>query len=738
MHLRCELRGHEEDVRGLCVCPLGIISGSRDKTVRIWIESSESEFILEKTLLGHEDFVVPVMWLPPGVIEDFPNGTLAPGSKDRTVIIWNVDEAIIAYHLKGHTQQVTALGLLSDNTLVSASVDGTIRLWQKSVCTGVLTGHEGSVVSLLVLPEDHILSGSIDKTMRLWKNSECISVFAGHSDTVRGLALAPDLGLVSASHDKTLRLWAMDGTCLTEFHGHTEIVYCCAMAPNRKIASGSEDGTARIWDVDGSCLKSIYHPGNIWAIAFLPNNDLITACSDGIIRIFSEDENRLASPDVRQCFDAAVEARREDLLASRKGTLPPGMKIEDPSVLYMPGAKDGDTKIIAEGLGACAYVWSAADSEWKKIGDVLGTQPGELASASKFHDGREWDYVFDVDFEDGAPMKKLCLNKNDNPIEVAERFLIQENLPVAYRDQVVQFIMNNTQMSESLARNADPLTGGSAYQPSASSMPLSESLGAFGEASIMAQLKFSPMRNYLSFNVLKSAQMVGNKLKEFNDQIKAVTETENFALTDQELNELDNLLTKVQNIASGVNVVLAESDLELLTKLIKFPSDKIFPVLDICRILALNKSAERALITAIGDQFDGLIFYLINQYNVSPLGVLGTAMMSLGCHQLSLYLLTNGFLQYGLRSELSNAFLIALESFKASVTSQSKNVRIGFASFVLNLSAHLFMTGKVGPDSEKSQVIPFFINWDVLLVLGLLQSFGDIRTRSSGRWGVNI
>lgn len=104
-----------------------------------------------------------------------------------------------------------------------------------------------------------------------------------------------------------------------------------------------------------------------------------------------------AAPDVRQCFDAAVEARREDLLASRKGTLPAGMKIEDPSVLYMPGTfelslfsvytclgtKDGDTKIIAEGLGACAYVWSSSDSEWKKIGDVLGTQPGELASASK-------------------------------------------------------------------------------------------------------------------------------------------------------------------------------------------------------------------------------------------------------------------------------------------------------------------------------------------------------------------
>ena len=90
-----------------------------------------------------------------------------------------------------------------------------------------------------------------------------------------------------------------------------------------------------------------------------------------------------APPEERQSFEAAVSIRREEILASRKGTLPPGVKVEDPSVLYMPGAKDGDTKIIAEGHGACAYIWSAEDQEWKKMGDVLGTQPGELASASR-------------------------------------------------------------------------------------------------------------------------------------------------------------------------------------------------------------------------------------------------------------------------------------------------------------------------------------------------------------------
>lgn len=54
-----------------------------------------------------------------------------------------------------------------------------------------------------------------------------------------------------------------------------------------------------------------------------------------------------------------------------------------------------------------------------------------------FHKGREWDYVFDVDVADGAPMLKLCMNNGDNPHLVAERFLIENRLPTNYLDQVL-------------------------------------------------------------------------------------------------------------------------------------------------------------------------------------------------------------------------------------------------------------------------------------------------------------
>ena len=41
--------------------------------------------------------------------------------------------------------------------------------------------------------------------------------------------------------------------------------------------------------------------------------------------------------------------------------------------------------------------------------------------------------MFDVDAEEGAPPRKLALNRGDNPYSVAERFLEEQGLPASYR-----------------------------------------------------------------------------------------------------------------------------------------------------------------------------------------------------------------------------------------------------------------------------------------------------------------
>lgn len=41
-------------------------------------------------------------------------------------------------------------------------------------------------------------------------------------------------------------------------------------------------------------MQSIEHPGCVWDAKFLENGDIVTACSDGIVRIWTIDHERTA------------------------------------------------------------------------------------------------------------------------------------------------------------------------------------------------------------------------------------------------------------------------------------------------------------------------------------------------------------------------------------------------------------------------------------------------------------
>lgn len=45
---------------------------------------------------------------------------------------------------------------------------------------------------------------------------------------------------------------------------------------------------------------------------------------------------------------------------SLEGQLPPGLKLEDMSVLQFPGTKDGQIKVVRESNAGMAYSWDAS------------------------------------------------------------------------------------------------------------------------------------------------------------------------------------------------------------------------------------------------------------------------------------------------------------------------------------------------------------------------------------------
>lgn len=45
---------------------------------------------------------------------------------------------------------------------------------------------------------------------------------------------------------------------------------------------------------DGVCVQSIEHPGCVWDAKFMENGDIVTACSDGVVRIWTVNQDYFA------------------------------------------------------------------------------------------------------------------------------------------------------------------------------------------------------------------------------------------------------------------------------------------------------------------------------------------------------------------------------------------------------------------------------------------------------------
>lgn len=85
--------------------------------------------------------------------------------------------------------------------------------------------------------------------------------------------------------------------------------------------------------------------------------------------------------------------------------------VKSPEVLQQPGQRDGQVILVKDAQVVSAYSWSVGESQWKKIGEVVDAAGGvDPSKRVKHSDGKEYDYVFDVDIEDGKPPLKLPYN----------------------------------------------------------------------------------------------------------------------------------------------------------------------------------------------------------------------------------------------------------------------------------------------------------------------------------------
>ncbi|GAX81885.1 hypothetical protein CEUSTIGMA_g9313.t1 [Chlamydomonas eustigma] len=730
-HLRSELRGHDDDVRGCMSCDVGIVTASRDKTIKIWIEEGANSYLNMTTLIGHKDFVGPLAFISHNTLPSFPAGAVISGSRDTTVKVWDPTSGTALATCTGHAYQVAAVAVLPSGEVVSASLDKTVRVWRPidGSSVTVLEGHEGPVLSLAVTPTGEIVSGSGDSTIKLWSGGRCTATLRGHTDTVRALAVFPGLGLVSGSHDLTLRVWDMQGNTLAELLGHTAIIYSVAVhAEKNLIASGSEDGTARLWRPSGECLQVLEHPGCVWDMCFTLEGNLVTGCSDAVARVWTQDPNIKAEEAVLASLTQLLEERQaaiaakgaEGAGAEGAGALPPGLKVVEPHALLQPGNKDGDTKVVKEANGAVnAYAWDAANFKWEMIGEVVAAPQGQ-GGAQKMHNGQLWDFVFDVDAEEGAPPKKLPCNRGENPYLVAERFLEQENLPLTYRDQVVQFILQQT-AEAGLAGSVNnfPVTGGG-VDPFTGGGGVRQSERNPAGGHVQGQLTHVPGKLFLAFDNVPNVEGVGKKLREFNNLLQERGLGLGDDLLSGPLEEILKKLPEASSASSGQagSAPLSESSMKVLQQLLSWPREQLFPSLDLARALVLDASA--AAVLSCGGSL------------MSTLQMAASEPAIAANQQLGLRLASNCFKHSSTRSVILAGSAQLLDAFSSCCTSTNKAVRLSMSSLLYNFAVNCNISNS-GDAELKLQVLSAAIEMlsstpseDVDTLFRLLVSIGTL------------
>jgi phospholipase A-2-activating protein len=87
---------------------------------------------------------------------------------------------------------------------------------------------------------------------------------------------------------------------------------------------------------DGECAQTIVHPAlSVWAVSTMPNGDIVSGCSDGVVRVFSQAKERWASDEDLKEYDDMVarQALPAHQIGDVKKTDLPGLE-----ALATPGA----------------------------------------------------------------------------------------------------------------------------------------------------------------------------------------------------------------------------------------------------------------------------------------------------------------------------------------------------------------------------------------------------------------
>ena len=322
-----KVEGHTGPVIALAIISDNkfIVSGSHDKTVRIWSLQYKTQ---DAILRGHTDHVTNL-----AITSD--DKWIVSGSQDTTVRIWNFYHKIQEAVLQGHKHSILWIVITSDNNyIVSGSLDCTIIVWklkEKTQEKDLQIHRYNNIASITTSDNKHIIYFKKFSALVCNLQNKVVSRSCIHGKTpiaitsdkkyiispereyiricrfeerktlhslyngsfVDSIALtSDDAYIVTGSSDNNVRIWYIQSKTLeSKLIGHTAAVNLIAItSDNKYIVSGSRDKTIRIWSFRYKRQEAVLQGHTAYTSSFIitsHDNYIVSGSMDNEIRIWS-------------------------------------------------------------------------------------------------------------------------------------------------------------------------------------------------------------------------------------------------------------------------------------------------------------------------------------------------------------------------------------------------------------------------------------------------------------------
>ena len=290
--------GHTDGVYAVHICGKFMVSGSLDRTVRVW--DLETQRLVGSAMTGHssgvlclqcdsrstKDIILTggeggelISWrFSTRVIMkmlrdahsaailnvkfDTEQSLLVTNSADFTIKIWDLGEMFNTCDLPvdepfrpsrtitGHQTRVNAIDLAGD-TVIGACADRTIRLWSVSQGTCLKSVEQGRSLACIRMTGDRILCGGAEELLTIWDNrlEQVQTQLPGHKDLIRTVRsrVHRELSAVvaSGSYDGSIILWNESTGRKRRLALDKALTRCRKGSRSNTAAYGGDDATHR-------------------------------------------------------------------------------------------------------------------------------------------------------------------------------------------------------------------------------------------------------------------------------------------------------------------------------------------------------------------------------------------------------------------------------------------------------------------------------------------------------------